>query len=189
MFLTDILKLKFTTHSPPTMGQCIMSHCALRVLFFFQVPNCLLCGSFLDYVHETNFWMSSGGTRSVVHFDADHNLHCMVAGRKDFIMIEKKYYTDLYFIEQVSRFTLYLQCSFQQILQGEITHSISFTNISVHILITQPRKVFFSFFFFQEIPHANTLHKHTHVACNLQVLELSLSSIEMLNLNFSLLLL
>lgn len=65
-----------------------------------QVPSCLLCGSFLDYVHETNFWMSSGGTRSVVHFDADHNLHCMVAGRKDFIMIEKKYYTDLYFIEQ-----------------------------------------------------------------------------------------
>ena len=49
--------------------------------------------------------MSSGGTRSVVHFDADHNLHCMVAGRKDFIMIEKKYYTDLYFIEQVNSFT------------------------------------------------------------------------------------
>lgn len=68
--------------------------------------------------------MSSGGTRSVVHFDADHNLHCMVAGRKDFIMIEKKYYTDLYFIEQVNRFTSYT-CStyFQQILQEE-KHSI-----------------------------------------------------------------
>ena len=68
--------------------------------------------------------MSSGGTRSVVHFDADHNLHCMVAGRKDFIMIEKKYYTDLYFIEQVNSFTWYT-CStyFQQILQEE-KHSI-----------------------------------------------------------------
>ena len=69
---------------------------------FTQVPNCLLCGSFLDYVHETNFWMSSGGTRSVIHYDADHNLHCLVAGRKDFIMIERKHYKDLYFIEKVN---------------------------------------------------------------------------------------
>ena len=45
--------------------------------------------------------MSSGGTRSVIHYDADHNLHCLVAGRKDFIMIEKKYYEDLYFLEKV----------------------------------------------------------------------------------------
>jgi len=45
--------------------------------------------------------MSSGGTRSVIHYDADHNLHCLVAGRKDFIMIEKKYYNDLYFLEKV----------------------------------------------------------------------------------------
>lgn len=97
---------------------------ALWGLFVFQVPSCLLCGSFLDYVHETNFWMSSGGTRSVVHFDADHNLHCMVAGRKDFIMIEKKYYTDLYFIEQVNRFTSYTRSIyFQHILQGD-KHSI-----------------------------------------------------------------
>lgn len=47
--------------------------------------------------------MSSGGTRSVIHFDADHNLHCLVAGRKDFIMIERKYYKDLYFLEKVSQ--------------------------------------------------------------------------------------
>jgi len=45
--------------------------------------------------------MSSGGTRSVIHYDADHNLHCLVAGRKDFIMIEKQYYNDLYFLEKV----------------------------------------------------------------------------------------
>lgn len=64
-----------------------------------QVPHCLLCGSFLDYIHETNFWMSSGGTRSVIHYDADHNLHCLVSGRKDFIMIERKYAEDLYFFE------------------------------------------------------------------------------------------
>ena len=66
-----------------------------------QVPHCLLCGSFLDYIHETNFWMSSGGTCSVIHYDADHNLHCLVSGRKDFIMIERKHAEDLYFFEMV----------------------------------------------------------------------------------------
>jgi len=70
-------------------------------LHFTQVPYCLLCGSFLDYIHETNFWMSSGGTRSVIHYDADHNLHCLVSGRKDFIMIERKYAEDFYFFEMV----------------------------------------------------------------------------------------
>ena len=35
--------------------------------------------------------MSSGGTRSVIHFDADHNIHCLVAGRKDFMMIDPKF--------------------------------------------------------------------------------------------------
>ena len=45
--------------------------------------------------------MSSGGTRSVIHYDADHNLHCLVSGRKDFIMIERKYAEDLYFFEMV----------------------------------------------------------------------------------------
>lgn len=55
-----------------------------------QTPKCLLCGSFVDFLHELNFWMSSGGTRSVIHYDADHNIHCLIAGRKDFMMINKK---------------------------------------------------------------------------------------------------
>lgn len=46
-----------------------------------------MCGTFKDFLHELNFWMSSGGTRSVIHFDADYNIHCLVAGRKDFVMI------------------------------------------------------------------------------------------------------
>ena len=47
-----------------------------------------MCGTFKDFLHELNLWMSSGGTRSVIHFDADHNIHCLVAGRKDFVMID-----------------------------------------------------------------------------------------------------
>ena len=50
------------------------------------IPS-VLCGTFKNYTHESNFWVSSGGTRSVVHYDADHNLHCVLAGRKDFMMI------------------------------------------------------------------------------------------------------
>lgn len=56
-----------------------------------QVPTCLLCGTFRDFVHETNFWMSSGGTRSVIHYDADENIHCIINGSKDFMMIEKSF--------------------------------------------------------------------------------------------------
>ena len=56
-----------------------------------QLLPCIMCGTFKDFLHELNFWMSSGGTRSVIHFDADHNVHCLVAGRKDFMMIDPKF--------------------------------------------------------------------------------------------------
>ena len=36
-------------------------------------------------------WMSSGGTSSNLHYDADHNMHCLVDGRKDFIMYDPKH--------------------------------------------------------------------------------------------------
>ena len=62
--------------------------------FSFKALPCLLCGTFRDFLHETNFWMSSGGTRSVIHYDADHNLHCIVTGRKDFMMIDQKFSDD-----------------------------------------------------------------------------------------------
>lgn len=62
------------------------------------IPS-ILCGTFKNYTHESNLWISNGGTRSVVHYDADHNLHCMLDGRKDFIMINNNIttQTNLYF--------------------------------------------------------------------------------------------
>ncbi|EDO30444.1 predicted protein, partial [Nematostella vectensis] len=56
-----------------------------------QVPPAIMCGTFAKFLHETNLWIGSGGTRSVIHYDADHNIHCMMAGRKDFIMIHQKF--------------------------------------------------------------------------------------------------
>ena len=67
-----------------------------------KVPRCLLCGTFLKFIHELNFWMSSGGTRSVIHYDADHNIHCLVAGRKDFMMMDKaENVENLYMVDKV----------------------------------------------------------------------------------------
>ena len=34
--------------------------------------------------------MSSGGTASLLHSHADENIHCVLAGRKDFILIHQK---------------------------------------------------------------------------------------------------
>lgn len=62
----------------------------------------MFCGIFFDYVYEINFWMSLGGIRLVIYYDVDYNLYCLVIGRKDFIMMEKKYYIDLYFLEKVN---------------------------------------------------------------------------------------
>ena len=67
-----------------------------------------MCGTFKDFLHELNFWMSSGGTRSVIHFDADHNIHCLVAGRKDFMMIDPEFakYLNVTQVSQITKYSL-----------------------------------------------------------------------------------
>ena len=72
-------------------------------LYFQAVPS-VMCGTFKNFTHESNLWISNGGTRSVVHYDADHNLHCMLAGRKDFMMMNNNVTTkrNLYFKGKVS---------------------------------------------------------------------------------------
>lgn len=51
-------------------------------------------------------WMSSGGTSSKLHYDADHNMHCMITGRKDFIMVDPKF-KDRFEMEVSVAFSLY----------------------------------------------------------------------------------
>ena len=65
-----------------------------------------MCGTFRNFTHESNLWISNGGTRSVVHYDADHNLHCLLSGRKDFIMISNNIttQTNLYFKRKVNTY-------------------------------------------------------------------------------------
>ncbi len=49
--------------------------------------------------------MSSGGTSSLVHAHADHNLHCVLSGRKDFILIDPAFRDLLNFQEEVQERT------------------------------------------------------------------------------------
>jgi len=37
------------------------------------------------------FRFSSGGTKSVLHTDSDENLHCLVSGLKEFVLIPPEF--------------------------------------------------------------------------------------------------
>lgn len=62
------------------------------------LPNCLKCG-IQHHLMESEIWMSAGGTSSLLHSHADHNLHCLLAGRKDFILINPKHKEKLDWVE------------------------------------------------------------------------------------------
>lgn len=55
------------------------------------LPPILTCGSYKDRLTEAELWMSSGGTSSLLHSHGDHNVHCVLDGRKDFILIDPKH--------------------------------------------------------------------------------------------------
>lgn len=64
------------------------------------LPEFLQCGSYHDRLQEAELWMSSGGTASLLHSHEDHTAHCVLFGRKDFIVIEKQYRKNFGFIEK-----------------------------------------------------------------------------------------
>lgn len=51
----------------------------------------LLCGGFLDNLIDAVTWFSSGGTKSVFHFDALDNINCLFDGTKELILVPKMY--------------------------------------------------------------------------------------------------
>lgn len=66
----------------------------LEMMKELVLPSCLKCG-FRRWLMESEIWMSSGGTCSLLHSHADHDLHCVLSGRKDFILVDPKYKTSL----------------------------------------------------------------------------------------------
>lgn len=63
------------------------------------LPSILSCGSYKHRLTEAELWMSSGGTSSLLHSHGDHNLHCVLDGRKDFILIDPQYKDVFKFVE------------------------------------------------------------------------------------------
>ncbi|EDV23857.1 uncharacterized protein TRIADDRAFT_27062 [Trichoplax adhaerens] len=55
------------------------------------VLPCITCGSFKNRILEANLWLSSGGTKSLLHKDADNAINCLLNGTKDWLLIHPKY--------------------------------------------------------------------------------------------------
>ena len=54
------------------------------------VPPFMMCGTIYERLLESNLWLSSGGTKSMLHRDADHALNCLLNGTKDWILIDSR---------------------------------------------------------------------------------------------------
>ncbi|XP_072174946.1 uncharacterized protein [Diadema setosum] len=52
-----------------------------------SVPPFMTCGTFGQRLLEANLWFSSGGTKSLLHRDADNAINCLLFGTKDWIFI------------------------------------------------------------------------------------------------------
>ncbi|XP_071511858.1 bifunctional peptidase and arginyl-hydroxylase JMJD5-like [Diadema antillarum] len=52
-----------------------------------SVPPFMTCGTFSQRLLEANLWFSSGGTKSLLHRDADNAINCLLFGTKDWIFI------------------------------------------------------------------------------------------------------
>ncbi|XP_071090330.1 bifunctional peptidase and arginyl-hydroxylase JMJD5-like [Haliotis cracherodii] len=60
-----------------------------------HLPITLQCGGTQHVLHDAVLWMSSGGTKSVLHSDKLDNLLCVLSGTKDVILIDKAHQSDV----------------------------------------------------------------------------------------------
>ena len=86
----------------PVQADKQFSHYFFACPCTFQLPKVVSCGTFKDRLVEAELWMSSGGTSSSLHSHNDHNIHCVLDGRKDFILIESKHKDAFKYKETVS---------------------------------------------------------------------------------------
>mmetsp|Transcript_182454 Transcript_182454/g.578190 ORF Transcript_182454/g.578190 Transcript_182454/m.578190 type:complete len:292 (+) Transcript_182454:423-1298(+) len=84
-----------------TLGDFVQAYNASDIYMVSSVPKgmlkdmdflpCLRCGGFLRYLDVNNMWMGRGGSKSVIHYDDQDNINCMLAGRKRFIFMHPSY--------------------------------------------------------------------------------------------------
>lgn len=62
-------------------------------MFYFLEEYALLkslrCGGYTEVLQDAVVWFSSGGTKSVLHFDSVDNINCLFDGTKELLMINK----------------------------------------------------------------------------------------------------
>jgi len=56
-----------------------------------ELPPFLSCGGFTDHLVSALMWMSSGGTKSVVHADDSDNFNCLLSGTKRMMFWHPRY--------------------------------------------------------------------------------------------------
>lgn len=56
-----------------------------------NVPYTLHCGGFQKALQDSVLWLSSGGTRSVLHYDGMDNFNCVLDGEKTVLLFDTKY--------------------------------------------------------------------------------------------------
>jgi len=54
------------------------------------LPELLKCGYASRYLDVNNMWLSSGGTKSVIHNDDQDNINCVFTGTKRFFMVDAR---------------------------------------------------------------------------------------------------
>ena len=59
------------------------------VLEEYALLKSIGCGGFTNMLQDAVVWFSSGGTKSVLHYDAVDNINCLFDGTKELLMINK----------------------------------------------------------------------------------------------------
>ena len=53
------------------------------------LPRPLNCGGAGNLLNTVVLWLSSGGTKSVLHYDDLENINCLLSGTKDLVLIDR----------------------------------------------------------------------------------------------------
>jgi len=61
----------------------------MYVLEEYALLKSIGCGGFTNMLQDAVVWFSSGGTKSVLHYDAVDNINCLFDGTKELVMINK----------------------------------------------------------------------------------------------------
>lgn len=67
----------------------IVDSLPLQLYADLYLPTCLSCGTLAKSIIDISLWVSSGGTKSVLHTDALENIHCVLSGSKTFLLSDK----------------------------------------------------------------------------------------------------